>query len=694
MRIDVGAGKSAGVYSFQFAKITDVNYDEDTAGAYLLDDNDNPLPGPLFNLPIFYHCNPDAVLRDNGALEGAASAFETGDIVYIGYESPESLNLKIMGRVDGLKACYTRLFMVFVSGVTDAYDADSQAVYTVYAWKIDKALALSPLDGGAVTVESHNGSTSLAIQSSPVGKRHYFLAPHQFSFQQFIDFLTPDATFNYVWESSINQFQGRYYIGSNMAFRPSTNGKGYVGMVYRYDLPPGGYALDNCARARNTFRTTTVDGVDTTIYDLDIEAVVIGQVIVYAMMGDVRYRPMLHNYIRYRNDLDGPYIRGADLGADTWSGKYGQNLFRYKYILPIAVLDKDKALVRTYESILSIRSTNETVRVTDNIVRSTFQVDPVSGQHVCITKTIEITHRDFSVTVSRQGTTILEELKVEGTVLETLSKTATIEDGPGFTADLYGNKTGWTTDSTTTEHPGTYISAAVIGYGLYDRSGSSVRGYYSGTFPISGRAQAYDGWNVAVLGVYQPTWGNFVAYKSFSASTTGSGGINVMMYDNLDGDDTWILFYKTEAYADEGNYTGHAVAGVYGTYKTSTTTTYKMAYRLKGGVVISKALATSNASGGGKYVLGGYANLSIVTQPDPSMTVNSGDVISSVSCQIGQGLIAYTYNVLDAAGTFKNRVVGLIKIDDATVKEITTTTGSEIGITGGLGNLAAIGISK
>jgi hypothetical protein len=596
---------------------------------------------------------------------------DSGDKVVVFVQSGPGMDLiRIRG---GKKKLF--IFLVFAPHVSDAYEVDGLN-YKILAFKLsieDKTVnGLETLGRDFKAVETLNGSASLVVQSSPDGKKHYALMPHNFSISPWLDELTPDATDNYVWESSKNQFMGRYYIGSNMAYRPNANGKGYFKGEYRTDLPPGGYVLDNCARARNTFRTVdeAAGGKKTkkTFYDFDIESIIVGQVIVYAMMGDVRYRMLRKNYIRYRETLDGPFIRGLFVGADEYSGEYGKDGFSYKYHVPVAVLDKDKALVRTYGYKITVETKQEMVTVTDNLVRSTFQIDPESGQTVCISKITEVTHRDFYVTVSRQGSTINEDLKIGDTTLETLNKNIITDDGPGFTADLYGNKTGWVVDSTKTEYPGKFIPEAYLGYGLYDRSGSSVSGYYSGSFPITGKAPARDGWTNVIPGVYQPIWGSFAAYKSFKTSTTGAGGINVMMYDNFDGDDLWIVFYKTEAYADEGEYTGRAIDGVYGLYKTSTTATYHMAYRVKDDkgekTVVKKILAVSNVSGGGKYVLGGYANLSIVTQPDPDLTRISGELAGAVSCQIGQGIIAYTYNVYEAErGRFKRRVIGIIDID-------------------------------
>lgn len=60
------------------------------------------------DIPIFYHCEPDSVLRDNGALEGAAGAFSGGDEVIVQCEVVSSTvykPLRVMGFVDKAKVC-------------------------------------------------------------------------------------------------------------------------------------------------------------------------------------------------------------------------------------------------------------------------------------------------------------------------------------------------------------------------------------------------------------------------------------------------------------------------------------------------------------------------------------------------------------------------------------------------------------
>ena len=85
------------------ATVTEVDGANDTVNFTGID----PCPNAE-NIPLFYHCEPDSALRDNGALEGASGAFAIGDevIVMCEIESAEHyIPLKVIGFTDKAKAC-------------------------------------------------------------------------------------------------------------------------------------------------------------------------------------------------------------------------------------------------------------------------------------------------------------------------------------------------------------------------------------------------------------------------------------------------------------------------------------------------------------------------------------------------------------------------------------------------------------
>lgn len=53
---------------------------------------------------LFYHCEPDSILRDNGAIEGAASGFAVDDEVIVMVRKDREI-VKVIAHVDGIKRC-------------------------------------------------------------------------------------------------------------------------------------------------------------------------------------------------------------------------------------------------------------------------------------------------------------------------------------------------------------------------------------------------------------------------------------------------------------------------------------------------------------------------------------------------------------------------------------------------------------
>lgn len=62
----------------------------------------------VFNALIFYHCEPDSVLRSNGAIQDGATGFVIGDQVVVmkkKVESPALADVKVIGHVSGCRHC-------------------------------------------------------------------------------------------------------------------------------------------------------------------------------------------------------------------------------------------------------------------------------------------------------------------------------------------------------------------------------------------------------------------------------------------------------------------------------------------------------------------------------------------------------------------------------------------------------------
>jgi DNA-directed RNA polymerase subunit K/omega len=112
---------------FRKARILKVHPEDDTADIELVDTDEKYL-----KVPIFYHCEPEAKQRNNGALEGAAAAFEEGDIVYVKFKKAgEKLQNPVIVAGEELKACAAYNIILFY------YDHDEQGNKVVRAALID-----------------------------------------------------------------------------------------------------------------------------------------------------------------------------------------------------------------------------------------------------------------------------------------------------------------------------------------------------------------------------------------------------------------------------------------------------------------------------------------------------------------------------------------------------------------------------
>ena len=89
-------------HDFKWAKILEVDYENDTCNIVIVDKDKVETSETYENVPIFYHCFPNVEKRDNGALEGASSAFARNDFVLVRFEDGSPI---VVARLDGLVPC-------------------------------------------------------------------------------------------------------------------------------------------------------------------------------------------------------------------------------------------------------------------------------------------------------------------------------------------------------------------------------------------------------------------------------------------------------------------------------------------------------------------------------------------------------------------------------------------------------------
>ncbi len=128
------------------------------------------------------------------------------------------------------------------------------------------------------------------------------------------------------------------------------------------------------------------------------------------------------------------------------------------------------------------------------------------------------------------------------------------------------------------------------------------------------------------------------------------------MFDHLDGDDVFIVFHKKEVYSKKGTWAagGHV----------DDETQYFLTYKLPGAAIVTTMIASEKYSYDFSYELQGPDMVEVVNEDSKEWT---GSLITHTSCQINFEIISYTYVVLnnvEGGDTFKERIVGLINIDN------------------------------
>lgn len=95
---------------------------------------------------IFYHCNPDSIARDNGAIEGGAAGFKVDDEVVVLINSDKSV-IKVIGHVDGIRPCW----LVELISAGGSYSAN----YNISNLGITKVGLLNPYTHGYTVFDKY-----------------------------------------------------------------------------------------------------------------------------------------------------------------------------------------------------------------------------------------------------------------------------------------------------------------------------------------------------------------------------------------------------------------------------------------------------------------------------------------------------------------------------------------------------------
>jgi hypothetical protein len=76
---------------------------------------------------IFYHCKPDSIIRDNGAIEGGAAGFKVDDEVIVMINSDASV-IKVIGHIDGIRKCELPIIYIDLGSKCILWDVEKEQI--------------------------------------------------------------------------------------------------------------------------------------------------------------------------------------------------------------------------------------------------------------------------------------------------------------------------------------------------------------------------------------------------------------------------------------------------------------------------------------------------------------------------------------------------------------------------------------
>ena len=162
---------------------------------------------------LFYHCEPDSIIRDNGAIEGAAAGFAVDDEVIV-MKSKVNDTIKVIAHVDGVRHCGE---FVVISTPTSS-TATKRAVLV---WNIkDNCEEFSPRDYDDEDFQEWLSSKSLKDYLTMFGTRTLDVPPCKLAPELIDDPST--NTYYHRYTSADFRFPDSFYCGVYADIRPPT----------------------------------------------------------------------------------------------------------------------------------------------------------------------------------------------------------------------------------------------------------------------------------------------------------------------------------------------------------------------------------------------------------------------------------------------------------------------------------------
>lgn len=86
--------------------------------------------GAIVEALLFYHCQQDSALRENGAIEGAAAGFGVDDEVVVIRKHDDS-KILVVGHIDGIRPCKTAYIIVTFTVYQEEYINESDTIIRI-----------------------------------------------------------------------------------------------------------------------------------------------------------------------------------------------------------------------------------------------------------------------------------------------------------------------------------------------------------------------------------------------------------------------------------------------------------------------------------------------------------------------------------------------------------------------------------
>ncbi|MCI4625366.1 MAG: hypothetical protein L3V56_05325 [Candidatus Magnetoovum sp. WYHC-5] len=584
------------------------------------------------------------------------------------------------------------LYLVYSKHVSSFFDDTGSQVLT-YRIKKDKDSNVDKLSSEDI---NHNGTVTVngfnLVAQPGSGSTFYVTLAHNLVLENYID--SPDYSGIVLYERSKywgfretvtagDAYMESYYTGSNQAYLP-TAGK-----------------ITGALNARCNY----VYGADGLILyeDLQIEGNNLGSGYFY-ISWNPHERPLIDWFTRckqYLRGTDGKLIPDSSGGyqyemvdspviASTFEeGFYKDDGYNWKYHSIIAIIGHGKALIcstaRTQLKSPFGMNKDQTVSFTGTKIFTTYYWCASRNQEV-IYSTVTTTYSGSTKTNKEEGLdNWQEELRLGDYVILNVKASESKSRIVEFNFSLSGIMPAWIKITSESRDYQFAQNCPNVGMGSGLTTSTAM---LLGSLSLSGAGSDIQVKTKTVKTLYgnkdTMVWDtNQTIGSIYEYSYIGGRDINVLMYDNKDEDDCFIIFYKYTEYNDTSSYDKNVVPPVtgtaFGSISVSRTHKFYLSYKLPDNDPITEFIDSYNETRTGHYVVNGEF-LPDYAEPISDNYTASGIYIYNASCQINTNFMVYTYCLADAYDddrgyirfTFTKRIIGLIAIkNDGYKKEFT-----------------------